>query len=128
MASNKKNRAISLLLGPFPAETINRTLLTELEPGDAVLTAGVQKHVLREHPNDFAWCLPHVATVVTNPLYVGDDFKNPGYIEMISRVPGQKTGLLVAVCIKVNGEGQYEVRSFYPVRNEKSAGAWRRVS
>ena len=63
--------------------------------------------------------MPHVAAVVMNPLYVGDDFKNPGCIEVISRIPTIGSGLLVAVSIEQNDKGQYEIRSFYPVSDGK---------
>jgi hypothetical protein len=114
-----KNKLVSLAIGPLPVDTINRTLGLELDAGDVVLTAGVQKHVLRNHPEDFARCLPYVAAVVMNPLYVGDDFKNAGCIEVISRIPAIGSGLLVAVSIEYNDKGQYEIRSFYPVSDGK---------
>jgi hypothetical protein len=122
MAHKNKNKALPLQLGPLPVQTINRTLETELDPGEAVLTAGVQTHASRRHPEEYARCLPHVAAVVTNPLYIGDDFKNPGSIELISRVPALGSGLLVAVCVEKNGDGEYEVRSFYPVNDQKIRG------
>jgi hypothetical protein len=121
MPKPKRPKLVDLLIGPFPADTVNLTLDLELEPGNIVLTAGVQKHVQREHGSDYGRCLPHVARVVCDPLYIGDDFRNSGYIEMIARVTAIGTAVLVAVCVEVNGRGQYEVRSFYPVSEQKIA-------
>ncbi len=64
-------------------------------------------------------CLPHVASVVTNPLYVRDDFKNDGKIELVGR-PGSLGGfLLVAVEITLDDDGRYNVASFYPISEAK---------
>lgn len=81
----------------LPADAINDTLGTELEPGEVVFSIPAQRHALRQHPDDFARCLPHVGGVVTGPLYVGDDFRSPGKIELVSCLPVLGGGLLVAV-------------------------------
>lgn len=119
MRHSIKAEAVLLELGPFPAETVNLTLGMELEPGAAVLTAVVQKHVLQRHRDDYPKCLPHVAGVIANALFIGDDFHNPGTIELISRIPSLGAALLVAVCVEINGDRQYEVRSFYPISEKK---------
>ncbi|WP_431857972.1 hypothetical protein [Azospirillum sp.] len=109
----------TLLLGPLPTDAINWALDLDLEPGVTVLTAIISKHVRRRHPDDHARCLPHVASVVAAPLYVGDDFRNPGKIELIGRVSALGSALLVAVEMTRNERGEYEVRSFYPVKDGK---------
>jgi len=110
---------VELLLGPLPADAINDTLGTELEPGEVVFSIPAQKHALRRHPDDFARCLPHVGGVVTGPLYVGDDFRNPGKIELVSRLPVLGGGLLVAVALERDNTGRYHVASVYPVSQSK---------
>lgn len=105
-------------LGPLPVEVINATLGLELEPGNAVLTVGAQKHVHSRHPKDFAVHLAHVGMVIKAPSYMGDDFKNSGKIELIRRVPGP-TGLLVALVIEPDEDGRYHVASFYTVTQSR---------
>jgi len=106
-------------LGPLPVDTINLTLDRELDPGDVILTPIIQAHVQRRHPDEYARCLPYVGSVVTNPLYIGDDFANEGKIELIARIASLGSGLLVAVSVALNIRGRYEVRSFYPVSEKK---------
>lgn len=118
----KKPTLVALELGPLPAHKINLTLGLELNAGPVVLTANAQRHAARRHPADYARCLPHVAAVILNPLYIGDDFENFGSIELIGRIVALGSGLLVAVSVTPDARGRYEVRSFYPVSEQKIAG------
>lgn len=102
-----------LVLGPLPVEAINKTLELELDEGDVVFTGAAQKHAASRHPDDYAKCLPHVAAIVANPLYLGDDFENEGKIELVGRPLG--TPILVAVSIEKDARGRYHVVSVYPV-------------
>ena len=106
---------ITLRFGPLPVDVINKTLNLELDPGEAILTPSHQVHAARRHPEDYARCQPHVAAILANPLWIGDDFKNEGKIELVGRVAAIGGPLLVAVKIAVNANGCYEVASFYPV-------------
>ena len=105
-------------LGPLPVEEINATLGLELEPGNAVLTVGAQKHVYNRHPGDFAAHLAHVGLVIKDPSYMGDDFRNRGKIELIRRMPGP-AGPLVAIVIEPDDDGRYHVASFYTVTQSR---------
>jgi len=49
--------------------------------------------------------------VIKEPPYLGDEFKNPGKIELIRRAPGGK-GPLVAIVIEPDEEGRYRVANF----------------
>ena len=91
----------------------------ELEAGGVVMSGRAQLHAAKSHPADYSRCVPHIAAIVTNPLYIGDDFKNPGKIEMISRVPAIGSAILVAVNIERDKRGDYNVVSFYPVDERK---------
>lgn len=112
---SRKPRITDLVLGPLPVDKINKALGLELEPGDVVLTVGTQRHALKRHPSDYARCQPHVGGVVIDPSYIGDDFENPGKIELVARVPAIGSGLLVAVLVEPNVDGNYVVTSFYPI-------------
>nr|WP_137119125.1 hypothetical protein [Azospirillum argentinense] len=109
----------SLELGSLPVDAVNRTLNFELDAGDVVLTPGVNAHVLKNHPKDHARCLPHIGSVIGNPLYAGDDFKNEGKFELIGNVRALGEALLIAIEMVKNQDGKYEVRTFYPMKLEK---------
>lgn len=53
--------------------------------------------------------------MVLDPLYIGDDVRNPGKIELIGRVSFGKGFLLVAIELEMTGSHRYEVRSFYTI-------------
>jgi hypothetical protein len=90
-----------------------------LDAGDLVLSRGAQAHAAKKHPNDFGRLLPHLGAVVANPLYVGDDHRNGGKIELIGKLPGETSFLLVAVIVELDSYGRYHVASFYPLADEK---------
>ena len=91
----------------------------ELDSGAVVMSGRAQLHAAKRHPKDYSRCVGHIAAIVTNPLYIGDDFKNPGNIEMISRVPAAGSAILVAVNIEMDKKGDYNVASFYPISEAK---------
>jgi hypothetical protein len=75
-------------------------------------------HAARRHPDEYTHCLPHLAKVICDPLYIGDDHKNPG-IELIGWVPGVNSFVLVAVTVTKDNRGRYNVCSFYTDRKDK---------
>jgi hypothetical protein len=103
------------LFGDLPVQVINATLGFELDAGEVVMPVNAQRHAQRKRPADYARCFPHVASVISNPLYLGDDFRNAGKIELVGRPPSLGTPLLVAVELKLDGDGRYSVTSFYPL-------------
>jgi hypothetical protein len=119
---SKPAKPAGMVLCHLPADTINRTIETELEIAEVVLTRAAQTHAARRHPADYPKCFPHLARVIANPLYIGDDYRNPGYIELISAIPGPPPEfMLVAVNLELNEYGQYEVASFYLISEKKIA-------
>lgn len=109
------NDIVELDLGDLCVDLIHKTLGIELEPGKLVFTRAAQIHSRKNHPHDYGRCLPHVGPVVTSPLYMGDDFKNPDKIEFVSRVPALGSGLLIAIVIVPDDDGHYRVASMYPI-------------
>ena len=93
----------------------------ELEEGGVVMSGRAQLHAAKNHPDDYSRCIGHIAAIVNNPLYIGDDFKNPGKIELISRVPAIGSAILVAIHIERDGNQEYNITSFYPI-NERKVG------
>ncbi len=122
MSERKKPRFVPCYFGPLPAGAINNALDMDIAPGDVVMSVRAQKHARRSHPKDYArWRFPHVATVVTTPLYARDDFKNDGKIELVE-APRLADYLLVAVEVACDAEGRYNVTSFYPLSDKKVEG------
>ena len=119
MTKNSHLNHPDLILGPLPHQTINKTLGMELEAGDVIFTRAAQRHAARHHPNDYPRCSPHAGAVVSNPLYIGDDLKNPGKIELIARISALGHALLVAVSVERTEDGRYHVCSLYPISDRK---------
>lgn len=119
MSKRRGMRVVDLPLCPMPIEVINATLELELEPGGVLLSRSAQVHALSRHPDEYPLCFPHVASVIANPLYIGDDFNNGGSIELIGRVPALGSFMLVAVTVTLDGNGLYNVCSFYPIGEKK---------
>lgn len=115
MVTPKHPAPIELNLGPLPVDAINRTLGYDLEPGDVIFSSSAQKHAFGRHPDDFAKCLPHVGPIVRRPDFLGDDFKNSGAIELVSRIPALGSGVLVALLVTPDDKGCYRIKSCYPV-------------
>jgi hypothetical protein len=116
----KRTRGLTdLVLGPIPEAMVNCTLELELEPGLVILTRGAQSHALKRHPTEYPLCLPHIAGIVSNPLYLGDDLQNEGKIEFIGHAASIPSYILVAVKIARDNAGNYHVTSFYPVSKAK---------
>lgn len=111
----------ALDLGQLPAEAINRTLDMELNAGSVKISAAAQVHAKNRHANDFARCFPYLGEIIANPLYVRDDFRNDGKIELVGNPIGLEEWLLVAVTISLDADGCYNVVSFYPISAGKIA-------
>jgi hypothetical protein len=116
---SNKNSLVLLELGPLRVDLIEATLGIEVEPGPVVFTVSNQKHSATRHPDDFGRCLPHIGSVIANPTYLRDDFKNGGKIELIARVTALRSGLLIAVEIEPDELGRYRISSMYPVSQKK---------
>jgi hypothetical protein len=132
VAKKPKARLIPFLFGDVPVGAINAALGLEMEPGQAVMSVNAIRHARARHPKEFARCFPHVATIVTNPLFARDDFANEGKIELVGKPPALGEFLLVAVEISLDADGRYNVTSFYPisdkkVENRRNSGHLRRI-
>ena len=110
---------IDLVLGPCPVEIINSTLGLEIVSGRVVLSRAAQAHAMRRHPEDYSVCLPLLSGIIAQPLYVGDDFKNPGKIEIIGFSSQTQTYILIALSTSVGHDGNFHVASFYPISSMK---------
>lgn len=114
----KPPKPIEYVFGDLPVLGINKALGLDLEVAEVVLTANAERHIRKKPDHEFDACLPYVADTIRDPGYVGDDFKNPGKIELIRRMP-DKRGLLVAVEMTLNSEGRYSISTFYPLTEKQ---------
>jgi hypothetical protein len=119
MSKHRPPKNPDLIIGPMPVIAVNKTLGTELEAGEVVLTRGAQRHANQRHPEDYPKCLPHLANVIANPRYIGDDYTNSG-IEIWGYVATLATMVLVAVELIPDEQGRYQTSSFYIVSEKKA--------
>jgi len=117
MVNKKHNKYKRVLFGALPVVHINATLEMDLEAGNVVMSANAQKHAANKHP-EFTQCLAFASVVLANPLYLGDDTRNPGKIEIIGRPPLLGSAMLIAVEIAKDKRGNYNVTSIYKLKNE----------
>ena len=119
-------------LGPCPVGHINKALDLDLEPGTAHFSERAQRHVAQKRPGDYNSYAAKIANVISNPIYVRDDFANADNIELIGYVGGDVEFLLVAIRKAADDNGNYGIASFYPVSRKKvdtrlEAGQLKRV-
>lgn len=119
MPAQQTPKFVQLDFGPLPVDLINRATGLELEPGNAFFSINAQKHAAKRHPLDYSRCLPHVAAVIADPMYLGDDFNNRGKIELVARIAALGNALLVAVEVTKDDNGRYNITSFYPISQKK---------
>mgnify|MGYP003631828210 FL=1 len=98
----------------MPDELVFQTLEIELEPGPVKFSAAAQRHAINRHRNDLPIIIPHLAQLITDPTYMGDDHRNAGKIEFVSRIQGHPDAALIALNLE-RGEtdGSYHVCSAY---------------
>lgn len=98
----------------MPDDAVYKTLQIELDPGDVKFSAPAQRHAYKGHPEDVPLIIPHLSQVISDPMYMGDDFKNPGKIEFVRMIPGTGKSALIAITIQMNDDdGYYHVCSSY---------------
>jgi hypothetical protein len=100
--------------GNFPDDIVYKTLGIEAEPGPVIFSVPAQDHANKNHPGDAELIVPHLSQVIEDPTYVGDDYRNPGKIELVRMIPG--TGgksALIAVTVEQDENGLYNVCSSY---------------
>jgi hypothetical protein len=112
---NKKNKLFDIFPGGIPDDLIYDTLGIELDPGQVKFSSPAQRHAHLRHPQDAPLIIPHLSQVISDPLYMGDDFRNPGKIELVRFIPGiPGKAALIAITIEKNDkDGFYHVCSSY---------------
>lgn len=110
-------RKKAILLGPLPVDLINRTLGTELDAGDAVLTARAQDHITKDHPDDFILVMHCIELVIKDPTYIGQSPHHGSEFELVRyvKMAGSDGAVLAAVSLTPNDFGNYNVHSAYVI-------------
>lgn len=116
----RRNRLpASITFGPMPHDSVNKTLGLEIDDGMVIMSGRSQIHTSNKRPDIYTQCLPHIARIVSAPLYIGDDLKNAGKIELVGRVLSINKTILVAVDLEKDLQGNYRVVTFYPISDQK---------
>lgn len=111
---NKNPKLFDIFPGAIPDDAIYATLEIELEGGDVKFSAPAQRHAYRRHPEDVPLIIPHLSQVISDPMYMGDDHRNPGKIELVRPILGTGKSALVALTIEKNDDdGFYHICSSY---------------
>jgi hypothetical protein len=100
-------------LGPLPVEAINAVLGTELEDGHAWLSETAHMHMARDHAADYPVCIAHLADTIAAPTFIGQDPSHGGNFVLVKRVLPDGRGVLAAVALEPNSQGNYNVRTAY---------------
>ena len=112
--NNKPREYRAWRICAVPVEKINAVLGSELEPGDAWLSAKAHRHIAEDHSDDYEICIAHLRIAILEPTYVGQAPHHAENIEIIKRVRLTETKfVLVALALTPNAYGNYNVRSSY---------------
>jgi hypothetical protein len=115
----KKNRIYNVFPGSLPVDDIYSTLGIDVDAGDVIFTVPAQRHALRRHPQDVPVITPHLSGIIESPMYMGDDLRNPGKIEFVSKIRGHSGGALVAIAVEKNTDGYYHICSAYLISDSE---------
>lgn len=110
-----------IVLGPLPVDLINRTLGTELDTGDAILSVRAQQHIAEDHPDDRDLVMSCLEQVIQEPVYIGQSPHHGDAIELVRyvKIPGRDGVVLAAVSLIPNDFGNYNVHSAYVISQER---------
>lgn len=111
--------------GPFPADLVNRTLGTEIEPGNTYLSARAQQHMAEKHPADYPKISPHIEEIIRNPTFIGQSPHHNRNIEFVKRILVSETTqdgaelrrytALLAVTLEKDRLDSYRIVSGYTI-------------
>lgn len=114
----KSSRYRAMRICAMPIDLINSVLGTELESGDAWLSAAAHRHIAEDHPQDYEVCLPLLGDVISGPTWIGQAHYHGGNFEVIARKTSSIGIILVALSLMPNDYGNYNVRSAYRIEQK----------
>lgn len=118
-------RFTPLSLGPLPANLVSEALEITVPDGAVHFSIPAQNHAYREHGRDFLACMPFLSQAIASPTYIGQSprHRNQGF-EIIYTAPTNETAegvmnVLIAVKIRLDNRGRYQLKSVYPIDDLK---------
>ena len=109
------NKFQSINLGPLPVSKVNAYLGLNLIDGDVRFKSIAQAHAFERHPNDFELCLVHIQRIISQPDFIGRGPNQTEGFEMIGKVSDNDQHILVAVTLRLDNDGFYNVASTYRI-------------
>lgn len=108
-----------LSLGPLPAGSVSKCLNVQVPDGAVHFSIPAQNHAYKRHGRDFLACLPYLSQTIATPNYVGQAPHYENEFEVIYETPDNGLIILVAVQIRLDNRGRYQLRSVYPIDADK---------
>jgi len=116
-----------LSLGPLPIVHVEKHLNLIIAEGSVHFSIPAQNHAYRNHGDDFMRCMPYLSQAIADPHYIGQapHYKNKGF-EVIFSPPAEEFHMLIAVQLRCDNRGRYQLSSVYPVDTNKINGRIRK--
>lgn len=116
-----KSQCAALRLGPLDVSLVNRTLGTELEPGDLYLSRQAHWHIAKDHAEDYAACMAALRRIGQSPGLIGQAPKHADNFELVIRFRSNRSEcdyVLIAVGLEQDQDGLYRVKSAYRLHRD----------
>lgn len=112
-----KRKYPAFVVGPLPVDKINQALGVDLAPGVVSVSSACHRHIAEDHPDDYPHIMEALASIVTGPLYIGQDPKHADNFYVVRPLPEGAPNPygLVAIGFERNKEGGYRVKSAYTI-------------
>jgi hypothetical protein len=104
-------------------DRINRTIGTNLAPGNVGLSKVAHKHIAVDHPVEYADIMAALPGVIANPAFIGRDPAHPHafyLVDALATPVGQFA--LVAIAFVPAQDGTYKIASAYGLKATQLAG------
>ncbi|BDW99490.1 hypothetical protein [Maricaulis maris] len=105
----------AIRIGLLKTAEINRRLGTELVDADVWASKAAHRHFAVDHPDDYNLVVANLGLVIEDPGYIGQKPGNADNFYLVRNVPGLDSSVLVAIGIRLNKHGTYNLRSAYTV-------------
>jgi hypothetical protein len=101
--------------GPLPIDKVRACLGLELVVGVVRFSEVAQTHAFERHPNDFGICLQHLGRIISDPDFIGRGPNQTDGFELIGDVSEGNAIILVAIKLRPDKNGYYEIASTYRI-------------
>lgn len=110
----------AFLVGPLPADLINRALGTELDTANVWVSKACHSHIADDHPEDYPVIMANLIDILRTPMYAGQDAKNGNGFYLVKRVEpvADREFALVAINLELSPHGTYNVKSAYTIKQQ----------